>query len=109
MNPKRVERVIRTSAASVLFAAFVASAVLWKGAASTHAAQAGYNAGRLLFRSRNIGGSPLGQIWTMNADGSNARRVTCNDNREPFAATWSPDGQWIVFYTGETLPNGLPI
>jgi len=66
-----------------------------------------HNAGKLLFRSRNIEASK-GQIWTMNADGSNARRVTCND-RDDTAATWSPDGQWIIFYSGETLPNGLPI
>jgi len=68
-----------------------------------------HNAGKLLFRSRLISASPpRGQIWTMNADGSNARQVTCND-RDDAAATWSPNGQWILFYSGETLPNGLPI
>jgi TolB protein len=68
-----------------------------------------HNAGKLLFRSRLITASPpRGQIWTMNADGSDARQITCND-RDDVAATWSPNGQWILFYSGETLPNGLPI
>src|SRR5262245_58091560 len=68
-----------------------------------------HNSGKLLFRSRSIEAVNLkGQIWTMNADGTNTRRVTCND-RDDMAATWSPNGQWIIFYSQETLPNGLPI
>ena len=62
--------------------------------------------GKLLFRSANDGFT--GEIWTMNADSTNLRRVTCND-REDLMATWSPNGRAIVFFSEEVTPTGLPI
>ncbi|MEU4688420.1 hypothetical protein [Actinoplanes sp. NPDC023714] len=35
-----------------------------------------------------------GQLWTMNADGSNQRRLTTRPAAGP---SWSPDGKWIAF------------
>jgi Tol biopolymer transport system component len=65
--------------------------------------------GKLTFR-RAIPGAPATQseIWMMNADGSYARRVTCN-NRDDVASVWSPDGQTVAFYSNERTPEGLPI
>ena len=63
------------------------------------------NTGRLLFRNANVGDLE-GEIWTMNVDGTNLRRVTCND-RLDLAATWSPDGRTIIFFSG-VLADGLP-
>lgn len=37
-----------------------------------------------------------GEIYTMNADGSNVRRLT-NNTAEEFRPAWSPDGREIVF------------
>jgi len=65
--------------------------------------------GKLLFRRVNIGApANTSEIWTMNADGSNERRITC-DARDNTASAWSPDGQTILFYTNERLPDGTPI
>ena len=58
------------------------------------------NIGKLLFRSREDGQA---QIWTMNANGSDKRRITCNIDGDVQAATWSPNGQWIIFYS--QFPN----
>jgi Tol biopolymer transport system component len=65
------------------------------------------NTGRLLFQNGNIG-DPLTafEIGTMNADGTNPRRVTCN-NRFDQAGTWSPNGRTIIFHSQESI-NGLP-
>lgn len=40
------------------------------------------------------------QVFLANADGSNARRI---DTGRPFnfAPTWSPDGEWVLFLSGE--------
>ncbi len=65
-------------------------------------ATASFGGGKLLFWSRRGGQA---QIWTMNADGSNERQITCNNDGEVVAATWSPDGQSIIFYSG--FPNNI--
>jgi len=60
-------------------------------------ATASFGGGKLLFFSRRGGQA---QIRAMNADGSNERQITCNNDGEVVAATWSPDGQSIIFYSG---------
>jgi Tol biopolymer transport system component len=44
-----------------------------------------------------------GQIYTVNVDGSNLRRLT-SAGRNSFPA-WSPDGEWIGFDSNYTLPT----
>ena len=39
------------------------------------------------------------EIWTMNADGSNRRRLT-NNTVNDWCPSWSPDGRTIVFLSG---------
>lgn len=58
----------------------------------------------------SVPGEPESQseIWAMNADGTNLRRVTCN-NRDDQASEWSPDGQTLAFYSQEQLPGGRPV
>jgi dipeptidyl aminopeptidase/acylaminoacyl peptidase len=65
------------------------------------------SSGKLLFRRVNIGApANTSEIWTMNADSSNQRRVTC-DTRNNTGAAWSPNGQMILFLTQEVI-GGLP-
>ncbi|HEU5233892.1 MAG TPA: S9 family peptidase [Terriglobales bacterium] len=65
-----------------------------------------------LFLTHSIGGgawSPNGEeivfesnasgrtnVWKIHSDGSGAIQLTHSDDRQ-FAATWSPDGKWIVY------------
>jgi dipeptidyl aminopeptidase/acylaminoacyl peptidase len=65
-----------------------------------------------LFLTHSIGGgawSPNGQeivfesnasgrtnVWKIHSDGSGATQLTHSDDRQ-FAATWSPDGKWVVY------------
>jgi Tol biopolymer transport system component len=50
-------------------------------------------------------GDGTGEIWVMDADGANARRLTENneDDRSP---EWSPDGMRIAFTRSYRLPEG---
>lgn len=50
---------------------------------------------QILFLKREGYGNDF-EIWTMNADGSQSRRLTDNASDE-WGARWSPDGQHIVF------------
>ena len=39
----------------------------------------------------------VGELWVMNADGSNARKLADADAGHGYAANWSPDGKQIAF------------
>jgi Tol biopolymer transport system component len=49
--------------------------------------------GRIVFQSNRDGNF---EIYTMNLDGSDQRRVTRSPSND-FSPCWSPDGQWIAF------------
>ncbi len=53
---------------------------------------------------------PASEIYVMDADGGNLRRLT-NDPGSDSAPSWSPDGKWIVFVSdrdGHVDANGWP-
>lgn len=52
--------------------------------------------GKIAFMSFNRGGAGNWEVWTMNNDGSDVRRLT-NDPANDGLPTWSPDGQTIAF------------
>jgi Tol biopolymer transport system component len=64
-------------------------------------------------RWKNKGGAPINlrdeeqtaSIWTMAADGSNARMIVEGAPNRAWIPTWSPDGQWIAY---TLLPNTAP-
>jgi Tol biopolymer transport system component len=39
----------------------------------------------------------IGELWIMNTDGSDPRKLADVDAGHGFAANWSPDGKWIAF------------
>jgi dipeptidyl aminopeptidase/acylaminoacyl peptidase len=43
----------------------------------------------------------VGEMWVMDADGSNPRRLAEADAGHGYAANWSPDGEWIAFVKRE--------
>ncbi|MBA3736033.1 MAG: PD40 domain-containing protein [Actinobacteria bacterium] len=43
--------------------------------------------------------APGGDLWTMNADGSDRRRLTRSGTATDFSPSWAPDGRHIVFRT----------
>jgi TolB protein len=61
--------------------------------AQTGIVQPPINVGQIAFTSNREGGQ---QIYLMNADGSNVRRLASGSNRDAVPA-WSPDGRQIVF------------
>ena len=70
--------------------------------------------GTLSFLSARDGGAasgdgadgPVSQIWTMPADGGEARKLT--DSRESIAAyAWSPDGRSIAYIARDPLPKDV--
>jgi dipeptidyl aminopeptidase/acylaminoacyl peptidase len=46
----------------------------------------------------------VGELWVMNSDGSNPRKLADADAGHGYAADWSPDGKWIAFVLREN-PN----
>src|SRR5438270_280038 len=51
------------------------------------------NGQEIVFESNASGRT---NIWKMRANGEDAKQLTHSDGRQ-FAATWSPDGKWIVY------------
>ena len=53
----------------------------------------------------------MGELWLMDADGSNARKLTDVDAGHGYAANWSPNGEWLAFVrrenTGDESANEL--
>ncbi len=47
------------------------------------------------------------EIYIMDADGSNPRRVTTIANKQDNDPNWSPDGQWLVFESGNNNQYGV--
>lgn len=45
--------------------------------------------------------TPVTDIWLMNADGRDRRNLTDNNPYWAFYPTWSADGKWIAFSSGE--------
>jgi WD40 repeat protein len=43
----------------------------------------------------------VGELWVMDADGSNPRKLADADAGHGYAANWSPDGKWIAFVVRE--------
>jgi len=43
----------------------------------------------------------VGELWVMNSDGSNARKLADADSGHGYAANWSPDGTQIAFVVRE--------
>ena len=57
--------------------------------------------GRIVFSSRDGGQSDM---WIMNADGSNRRRLTSDVNKD-YAPAFSPDGRYLIFETNRSKSN----
>ena len=55
----------------------------------------------------------LGDIWTMNPDGSGLRRLTTDTAGEPplydAQSDWSPDGRWLAFRRGPNASTRLGV
>lgn len=54
---------------------------------------------RILFSSTRGNSGGVNDIWTMNADGSDAKRLAGWPESYEWGAVWSPDGKWVAFAT----------
>jgi hypothetical protein len=55
----------------------------------------------LVIRMRGREGDDTGQIWRMDADGSNLKRLT--SGKDDFRPLCSPQGKWVYYYQGKTF------
>jgi Tol biopolymer transport system component len=62
--------------------------------------------GRISFTSFRDG--ELGDIWTMNPDGTQLRKLTAGPLYDA-QSDWSPDGQWLAFRRGSDGSRGLGV
>jgi Tol biopolymer transport system component len=62
-----------------------------------------FESSRALDGSNNSNIGSIGNIWVINADGSNARPLTQLTATGSFRAVWSPDGSKIAFTSGRAL------
>ena len=98
----------RCAAGALLAAALLIG--LATALASTAHADGALN-GRISFTSFRDGA--LGDIWTMNPDGGELRKLTTDTPGEPALydaqADWSPDGQRIAFRRGPNASTRLGV
>jgi len=47
------------------------------------------------------------QVWVMNADGSNQHALTTDSPAKDQVPSWSPDGAWITYASGEGSDEGI--
>ena len=47
----------------------------------------------------------VGELWVMDADGSDPRKLAEADAGHGYAASWSPDGEWIAFVKRENAQD----
>jgi Tol biopolymer transport system component len=80
--------------------------VLAVGVAAGADAAVGSLNGRISFTSFRDGG--LGDIWTMNPDGTHLRKLTEGPLYDA-QSDWSPDGQWIAFRRGPNASQRLGV
>ncbi|OGF64542.1 MAG: hypothetical protein A2Y62_06860 [Candidatus Fischerbacteria bacterium RBG_13_37_8] len=61
---------------------------------------------RIVYVSRTVS-NISGDIWIMNLDGSDKRRITMNDSTSEYYPTWSPDDRYIAYCVtlDEKAPN----
>lgn len=54
--------------------------------------------GRRIAYGADVGGSERWQVWVMDADGANARRITARDDRIHHLRAWTIDGQGLLVH-----------
>ena len=66
------------------------------------------NGEKIIFEGRigNSSGRPLYNLFTVDSNGSNLLRLTVNDGESDIWPNYSPDGNYIVYFTYEWDENG---
>ncbi|HVF88396.1 MAG TPA: hypothetical protein VM866_12445, partial [Pyrinomonadaceae bacterium] len=97
-------RFSRVKAKSLLGLTLLAATVLGMVFASLPVSQAAAESGKIVFYSQRD--NSAGEIYTINADGSNVTRLTDNVFEDLYPA-WSPDGAKIVFESARDGSNEI--